>query len=173
MILSLLRNLIFSLIIVIFESSVLSNIYFFPVTPDFLLTFIVFISFANGQMLGISLAFFSGFIADYISMTPFGLTSFTLLVVSFVCGSMKRSFSTDNFLFQALVIAAATFAKSAILVFLSFFYGKSIQTYDLTELPFWIEMAANTFLAPFCFKFFSRFLPFLKISFEVEMNELK
>ncbi|MBQ5781662.1 MAG: rod shape-determining protein MreD, partial [Spirochaetaceae bacterium] len=74
-----LRALLFAFIIIVIQTTILTNLYFLPILPDLLLILILFISFFDGPIIGMTVAFLSGFILDVASLSPFGLNSFYLV----------------------------------------------------------------------------------------------
>lgn len=160
-----LRGLLFAFIIIVLQTTILTNLYFLPILPDLLLIFILFISFFDGPIIGMTVAFLAGFIFDAASLSPFGLNSFYLVQIAFFMAELKKSFAARSIFLPCFTTLMATFFKALIFFVLAFFYGKSIKVYDFTNYIFWGELLLNVILAPFLFKFFGLFDTFLKVPF--------
>lgn len=133
------------------ESVILSNIVFLPVTPDLVLLIVVYVSFMNSPVTGITSGFISGLVLDFLSASPIGLNAFVKTITCFVVGKFSGSFNPNRFLIPALMGFCSTIFKAFMTWVLSFFFGSNILIYKLSDNVFWFEILANTICAPLVF----------------------
>ncbi|MDR0497946.1 MAG: rod shape-determining protein MreD [Treponema sp.] len=145
-------GVIFILIAVLLQSTVLSRlvIYIYAV-PDLALCILVFIAYVNGTMTGQFTGFISGFLLDFLSAAPLGLNAFVRTLVGALTGLFKDTFYLDFLFFPMLLCAGATVFKVLVFFLLHLIFPDSVPSYDPLTLTLWIELAMNTFSAPFLF----------------------
>jgi rod shape-determining protein MreD len=141
----------------LFESSILSNIMFLPAVPDFLLICVVYYSFQHGKTAGEVSGFVSGLFLDFLSGCPFGLNCLFRTIIGYLGGFFDKTFSMDGFIVPATICFIATFVKVVSIALVSVFYPSVVNTYHIFSPVFGFELLANSFLAPFVFKFLSFF----------------
>lgn len=163
-------SLVISFCLLIVETALLSNITVLPAVPDLLLLCLLFIAFYNGSVAGEVHGFFSGLFLDFLSAAPLGLNSLMRTIIGFLAGLFKNNFNADKIFIPAILASSATLFKALALFVISFFYGKSIATYQLTESVFWIELGMNTILAPLVFRFLDLFQSVLIVRHEDEVR---
>jgi rod shape-determining protein MreD len=152
-------TLLFALIAMLLQSTVLRRLAF-P-SPDFTLSILVFSAYMNGSMTGQLTGFFSGLLLDFLSAAPLGLNAFIRTIIGAVMGRIKSVFVFDAVLLPAALCATATSLKALLLFLLSLLFAETVVAYSLTTPVFWIELALNAFTAPFLFallKLFSSLL---------------
>jgi len=136
----------------LFEAAILSNIFFLPAIPDFLLICVMFFSFNGGKIAGECAGFLSGLFLDCLSGCPFGLNSLYRLVIGYFAGYFQKTFTLDAIILPAIICFLATLLKFFLTSVISLFYPNVVNTYRLFSLEFGFELAMNVILAPPVFK---------------------
>jgi rod shape-determining protein MreD len=159
------KQLFFSLFLILIaallQSTLLFRLSIHYATPDIALLILVFVSYSNGRLAGQLTGFFGGLLLDFISFSPLGLNIFVRTVIGYLAGLFKGLFFLDKLFLPMILCAGATFLKAGLLFVLHFLFSGAVPSYDFSALPFWIELALNTVLAPFLFallKLFSNLL---------------
>jgi rod shape-determining protein MreD len=151
---------IFIIIALLLQSTLLSRLsVFFHINavPDLALCILVFSAYLNGTMTGQTSGFISGLFIDFISRSPLGLNLFIRTVIGGLTGMAHRSLILDKVFLPAALCALATFLKALLLFALHFLFAGAVPAYSWTAPLFWKELALNTVLAPFLFKFLNSF----------------
>ena len=78
------------LIVILFETALLSNIRLLPVVPDILLLVLLYISVFNGSLTGEVTGFFSGLMLDFLSAAPLGLNCLLRTLIGFIAGLFNK-----------------------------------------------------------------------------------
>ncbi len=151
----------FSVCVIIFESTILTNISFLPVTPDLLLIFIIFISIHNRVILSEVSGFTSGLIFDFLTAAPLGLHALMRTIIAYVASTVKEYVLITRIIVPMLFVLVATVLKMIMLLILSFLYPGSVFSYSMFSGVFITELILNTVLAPLLFAFFSLFSPLI------------
>ena len=133
------------------SATILSNIAFLPVVPDLVLVLIVYVSFANGTVVGTTAGFFSGLLLDFLSAAPIGLNACTKTLTGFIAGKFTGSFNLDRVAIPFAMGVVATVLKAVSILVLSFFFGPGIVTYRVVGADFWLELFANGVSTPVVF----------------------
>lgn len=141
----------------VFETSILSNIYFLPVIPDFLLLFTIYVSIQKGGVHGESVGFFSGLFLDFFSICPLGLNSLLRTIIGFIFGLFHLNIGTSGIFVPMGIGLVATIIKILLTGLISIFFPGVIYSYSLFSSIFWVECLLNTLLAPILFFIFSKF----------------
>lgn len=149
--------IVFILSFLFFECSILSNLVFLPVIPDFLLLFTVYISVQKGSLHGESVGFFSGLLLDFVSAAPLGLNAFLRTIIGFLSGLLHLTVGTSGILTPIILGVTATFSKVFLVYVISFFFPAVELTYDFFSKIFLFECVFNGLLAPVLFYIFSKF----------------
>ena len=84
---------IVAVILVLIQTALFSHIPFFHITADLLLVFITFVAINNGSRLAMLLGFASGVLLDFMSISPFGLSSFILTFIAFFLGKLPGNYT--------------------------------------------------------------------------------
>jgi rod shape-determining protein MreD len=107
----------------------------------------------TGQLTG----FFSGFFLDFLSAAPLGLNAFIRTLVGALAGLLKGNFFLDFLFLPMALCAGATLLKALAYFLLHQLLAGAVPAYSLLLPAFWVELAMNTFLAPFLFAFLKLF----------------
>ncbi|MCL2231841.1 MAG: rod shape-determining protein MreD [Treponema sp.] len=151
-------GLVFILIAVLLQSTILSRLVFYiRVVPDIALVILVFSAYLNGTMTGQLTGFFSGFLLDFLSAAPLGFHAFVRTLIGGLTGFIKGTFFLDFFFLPMALCAGATAFKALIYFLLHLVLAGAVPLYNVFGLYFWIEMGLNTLLAPFLFAFLKLF----------------
>ncbi|MDR2793048.1 MAG: rod shape-determining protein MreD [Treponema sp.] len=147
----------FTAVAILLQSTLLSHLAIYHAVPDLALGILVFSSYFNGVMTGQLTGFFSGLIIDFLSAAPLGLNTLVRTIVGALSGLIKGIFVFDEIFLPMLLCGMATVLKAVILLLLHILFGESIRAYPIREPLFWVELALNTFIAPFLFALLRRF----------------
>jgi len=153
---------IVALLLVLIQTALFSHIPFFHITADLLLIFIAFVAINNGSRLAMILGFVSGLLLDFMSIAPFGLSSFILTFIAFFLGKLHGHYNLTHFIFPFIIAIVATAIKFFLLLLLHFLFSTSIKTYSIYDSIFLIELALNIVFAPCLFFSLNRFPSFFK-----------
>ena len=155
------RNFITSVLFILsflfFESSILSNITFLPVIPDFLLLFTVYVSIQKGSLQGESIGFSSGLLIDFISAAPLGFNALLRTIIGFISGLFHLTIGTTGIFTPMIIGVVATSLKVLFTYFISFFFPGVVLAYSFFSKIFLFECIFNGLLAPIMFFIFSKF----------------
>ena len=86
------------LVVVLFETALLSNIVFLPVVPDLLLLVVLYISVFNGSLVGETTGFVSGLLLDFITAAPLGLNCLLRTLMGFLAGFFHNLLNVSGIL---------------------------------------------------------------------------
>lgn len=153
---------IVAVLLILIQTTLFSHIPFFLITADFLLIFIGFVAINNGSRLAMLLGFVSGLLVDFMSISPFGLSSFILTFVAFFLGKLHGHYNLSHFIVPFILSFILTFIKFLLLLLLHFLFGTSIKIYSIYSSVFLIELALNVVFAPCLFFTLNRFPTFFK-----------
>jgi rod shape-determining protein MreD len=148
---------IFIIIAALLESTVLRRLAVYHAVPDLALCILVYSAYTNGSMTGQLSGFFSGFLIDFLSAAPLGLNALIRTLVGALTGMLKGTFFLDLVFLPMALCAGATLIKVIAYFLIHFLLAGSMPTYSLTSPILWVELALNTFLAPFLFGFLKLF----------------
>jgi rod shape-determining protein mreD len=153
---------IVAVLLILIQTALISHIPFFLITADLLLIFISFVAINNGSRFAMILGFTSGLLLDFMSISPFGLSSFILTIVAFFLGKLHRHYNLTHFIFPFIIAIVATFIKFLLLLLLHFLFSSSIKIYSIYDSIFLIELALNVAFAPCLFFCLNHFPSFFK-----------
>jgi len=161
MIRSIIWTLVFCIVAVILQSTLIGMIPFATVKPDLALCVLVFSAYVNGTMTGQVSGFFSGLFQDFLSVAPLGMNCLIRTLIGALAGIFKGAFFLDFFLMPFILCTIATLLKAFILFILHLIMGQSIPSYSFITSPFWIELGLNALCGPLLFFLLKRFKPML------------
>lgn len=153
---------IVAVLLILIQTTLFSHIPFFLITADFLLIFIGFVAINNGSRLAMLLGFVSGLLVDFMSISPFGLSSFILTFVAFFLGKLHGHYNLSHFIVPFILSIILTFIKFLLLLLLHFLFSASIRIYSIYDSVFLIELVLNVLIAPILFFSLNRFPTFFK-----------
>ncbi|MBQ4378220.1 MAG: rod shape-determining protein MreD [Treponema sp.] len=142
---------------VVFETAILSNMLFLPSVPDLILIISLYLSVHNGKIFGVSSGFVSGLFLDFLSVSPFGLHSLLRTVIGYLAGIFNKTLNMQGIFLPVLIGFSATIFKTLLIFIISVFFPDSVVPYSLLSRSFLFELAANSILTPFVFKFLDIF----------------
>ena len=140
-----------------FETAILTNIVIFPVIPDLLLLFTVYVAIHRGSLIGETNGFFSGLFLDILSASPLGLNALLRTIIGFIGGLFFLTLNTNGFLVPVFLGVSATLIKALLQQLISFFFPNIVYTYDFLNINIWLECLVNGLIAPVLFFVFSKF----------------
>jgi rod shape-determining protein MreD len=137
------------------QVSVLHYFRLFGVKPDLFLICVVVVSLYFEVEYALLISFLCGVLKDIFSISPFGLNTFLLPVISFLVMKISRKLALDN----TPVICAAVFLLAVLYDILS----RIALGYLGTVVPFWaflritlLESLYTAAIFPLTFKLFKR-----------------
>ncbi len=146
---------------VLVETSLLSNVVFIPVIPDFVLICNLYIAVNNGKNAGQLMGFTSGLFLDFLSSAPFGMNCLIRTLIGYFSGALNKLLNLNS-IFVAMVLGLVTTLVKAFFIFLiSLLYPRYVNSYNIFSMTFVIELGLNTILTPFMFKFLNCFSNFI------------
>ncbi len=148
------RTIISAIVIgafVLIQTTLLSKITIFGVTPDIAMIILVCISIRNGSMVGQISGFATGILEDLLSLSPLGFHCFIKTATGFLFGLFRGSVFIDPVLIPLLIGVIATVFKGLVASFLSIFIKFPGTIYDIFSVKLWIEVGFNAVLSPFIF----------------------
>jgi rod shape-determining protein MreD len=125
--------------------------------PDVALMILIFSAYYNGSMTGQLTGFLSGILLDFLSASPLGLNSLIRTIIGAVSGLVKGFLILDAVFLPMLLCAVGTLFKAFLLLLLHVLFSDNVHVYPLMEPTLLVELAFNTFLAPFLFALLNRF----------------
>ena len=152
------------LILVVFvlvETALLSNIFFLPAMPDFLLLCVLYFAIRNGKVAGELTGFVSGLLLDFLSGSPFGLNCLVRTVIGFLCGYFHRMMNYESFFVNFIAGFCATIAKAILIYVVSLLFPNYVNSYNIFSSVFALELGMNTLLCPLVIKLLRNFDSFV------------
>ena len=102
-----LRNLLLIALALFIQSSLVSEMSVFGVTPDLVLLVLVYIGISYGQMEGAIFGFLAGFLQDTYTPDHMGLNALAKSIVGFVVGYGRGGVVADSFVVQSSIVFGA------------------------------------------------------------------
>lgn len=146
---------------VLIETALLSNIYFLPAVPDFLLICVLYFSIRNGKVAGEITGFVSGLLLDFLSGSPFGLNCLVRTLLGFAGGFFYRMMNYESFWVNIVAGFFATLLKAIVIYLISLMFPHYINSYHIFSSVFALELAMNAFFAPLIIKLLRGFDSFI------------
>ncbi|MFO7850279.1 MAG: rod shape-determining protein MreD [Spirochaetia bacterium] len=147
------RSILFFAIIVlviILQSTVLSEIQIQGVRPDFALILLIFFSHVTGPMQGKFIGFAGGLVKDFLSLAPLGFHGVIDTTAGHVFGFSKEKVYIDPITLPVVLAVSATVLKS-IWSFILFALFIPENIWSVFGIQFFIEIALNGVAAPFIY----------------------
>lgn len=150
--------IVFSLILIVVDSSLVKFLSIAGIVPDILVVWIVYIAIREGQVAGTTVGFFIGLVMNLLGMTEhmLGLAALAKTVAGFTAGYFYNENKTYNTLggYQFIVIVAVASLVHNILYFIIFLQGSEvswIQSVLFYGIPTTAYTAAIALLPMFAF----------------------
>lgn len=122
---------IFSLILIVVDSTLVKFLSIAGIVPDILVVWIVYIAIREGQIAGTTAGFFIGLVMNLLGMTEsmLGLAALAKTVAGFTAGYFYNENKTYNTLggYQYIVIVAVASLMHNILYFIIFLQGSELS----------------------------------------------
>jgi rod shape-determining protein MreD len=154
-------TVVFTLVAVLLQSTLLSRLALYHAVPDLALEILVYCAFVNGTMTGQLSGFFSGLFQDFISGAPLGLNTFIRTLLGALTGFLKGAFFLDVVFLPMILCAAATLLKATMLFLLHLLLAGAVPAYPLFAPTLWVELMLNSLSAPLLFGLLRLFRPLL------------
>lgn len=150
-------------ITVIVQSTLLTRISVFGVTPDLALILIVFFSNRTGSMKGQISGFAAGIIEDIISLAPIGFHAFIKTVSGFLFGLTRGKLFLDPVFMPLVLTAGATLLKYLLAALLGVLFVSPGLLEPVFNAKMGIEIGLNAVISPFLFGFLKLFKAFKRV----------
>lgn len=157
MIKSYLSSFLILIVFVLIETALLSNIFFLPAIPDFLLLCVLYFSIRNGKVAGELTGFFSGLLLDFLSGSPFGLNCLIRTTIGFLGGFFHRMMNYESFFVNFIAGFFATIIKAVLIYLVSLLFPNYVNSYNIFSSVFALELGMNTILCPAVIKLLRSF----------------
>jgi rod shape-determining protein MreD len=154
-------TVIFTLVAVLLQSTLLSRLALYHAVPDLALGILVYCACTNGALAGQLSGFFSGLFLDFISGAPLGLNTFIRTLLGALAGLLKGAFFLDALFLPVILCAAATLLKAGFLFLLHLLLAGAVPAYPLSAPTLWVELMLNGVSAPLLFGLLRLFRPLL------------
>lgn len=142
----------------IIESSILSNLSFLFVVPDFVLICTIYFALLNGKVEGESTGFISGLFLDFVSGVPLGFNCLIRTIIGYVFGLFSSSVIITGIVMPILSVGLGTILKTVLIQLVTLFFPNvSIYVTGLFSYEFLFELGINVIMAPIIFKFLGFF----------------
>ncbi|MBQ3836215.1 MAG: rod shape-determining protein MreD [Treponema sp.] len=161
MIKSYISSFLILIVFVLIETALLSNIFFLPAMPDFLLLCVLYFSIRNGKVAGELTGFASGLLLDFLSGSPFGLNCLVRTAIGFFAGFFHRMMNYESFFVNSIAGFFATLLKAGLIYFISLLFPNYVNSYHIYSSVFALELAMNTVLCPIVIKLLRSFDSFI------------
>jgi len=148
---------------IIIQSTLLSRIAVWGVTPDIALILIVFFSNRYGSLRGQISGFASGLIEDFISLSPLGFHAFIKTLSGFIFGLTKGRIFLDPVFIPLVLTAAATLFKHLMAGLLGVIFVAPDLIGPVFTLKLGIEIGLNAIISPFLFGLLRLFKIFKRV----------
>ena len=134
-------------ITIILQTTVLGNVAFRNVKPDFVLIMIILISNYLGGIKGQLIGFLSGLVEDFLSLSPFGFNALIKTVIGYLSGKTEGKIFLDPIVVPIIFVFTGTMIKSflSFMLILVFSPEKADAVFSITLL---IETGMNIIITP-------------------------
>jgi rod shape-determining protein MreD len=123
--------IVFSLLLIVVDSSLVKFLSIAGIVPDILVVWIVYIAIREGQIAGTTAGFFIGLVMNLLGMTEsmLGLAALAKTIAGFTAGYFYNENKTYNTLggYQFIVIVAVASLVHNILYFIIFLQGSELS----------------------------------------------
>lgn len=155
-------SVIFSLVLCLIDTAIISHISFLKFRPALVLLLVIFVAAYNGSLAGTIAGFFAGLILDFLSLAPLGLHSAIFVIISFTVGKLHGQYNLSRIFVPAVLAFLACIAQSLLLYLFRFIFGSNIIVPGYQTIDFWIGLALTVVCAPLMFAVFNLFPSLLK-----------
>ena len=136
---------------IVIQSTLVSRIAPWGVTPDIGLILLVFFSNRTGTLKGEVTGFFSGLVEDFISLSPLGFHTFIKTLTGYLYGLTRGKFFIDPVFMPLILITAATLFKYIMGGLLGAIFVSPELMEPVFSVKMGIELGLNAILSPFIF----------------------
>ena len=161
MIKSYVSSFVILVVFVLIETALLSNIFFLPAIPDFLMLCVLYFSIRNGKVAGEITGFVSGLLLDFLSGSPFGLNCLIRTALGFLGGFFHRMMNYESIFVNFITGLFATLVKAALIYIVSLLFPNYVNSYHVFSSVFAVELGMNTVLCPIVIKLLRSFDAFI------------
>lgn len=141
-----------SIVAVALQSTLLTKVTILGVIPQVLFVVVASLAYLEGESVGVSVAFFAGFLQDLLlPQSIVGLTALVWVLVSFTIGTLRRFIPHESVWMPVLAVALASAAAEGLYALLSIVMGQQWVSIADTAKITGLVVLYNTLLTPFVF----------------------
>lgn len=154
-------GIILVFITLVLQTTILVNISFRGIKPDFVLIMIILMSNNMGSIKGQLLGFFIGIIEDFVSLSPLGFNSLIKAILGYLAGKTAGKIFFDPILVPVIFVFLGTLIKKLLTFILLLIYIPEKSGFIFTSALL-IEIALNIIITPLLYLILKllRALPF-------------
>lgn len=159
------KNSYFGIILVfitlILQTTILANISFKGIKPDYVLIMLILLSNNMGSIKGQLLGFSTGIVEDFLSLSPLGFNSLIKTIIGYLSGTTYGKIFLDPIFVPIIFVFLGTLIKSLLsYLLLSIFIAEKAEFIFTSALL--IEIALNILITPLLYLILKliRVLPF-------------
>ncbi len=145
---------------IVFQSTLISRIAPWGVTPDIALILIVFFANRTGRMKGEITGFAAGLVEDFLSLSPLGFHAFIKTLIGYLVGLTRGKIFIDPVFMPLILITGATLFKYLFGGLLGAIFISPQMMEPVFSVKMGIELGINAVLSPFIFAFLKLFKAF-------------
>jgi len=147
-----LSSLLFLLVLIIFQSTLLNKIELFDTKPDLVLIVIVIFSNYFGSLKGELFGAASGLVEDFITLSPLGFNTFVRTLTGYLAGVTREKIFLDPIVTPVILVIFFTLFRAVINYLLLIIFASDSATMVFTT-TFIIHIVMNIILTPFILLF--------------------
>lgn len=150
-------SIIFMMIFVLLQTTLMHHIAIEGVIPDLSLIVLIFLANRNGRVTGETAGFAGGLVEDFLSLSPMGFHALMKTVIGFLYGYTFGVVFIGSLLMPMLMVGIASLIKAflASVIIALFQVPGSIHSFFSWQTM--IEVGYNMILSPFMFAFLGIF----------------
>ena len=148
--------LFLGLVIISVQSTILHNFQYSAVTPDLTLIFVIYLGIFYGQIGGILLSFFLGYMLDIVSGSPFGVYTLLRIVIFILTKQATKNFYFGGILPQLSFVFLLSILDGILLVLVLYLSGSVVILGSLAIKIVMIQTFLTVIVSPVLFYFFGK-----------------
>jgi len=134
-------------ITLILQTTILANISFKGIKPDFVLILLVLMSNNMGSIKGQLLGFSTGIVEDFLSLSPLGFNSLIKAIIGYLAGITSGKIFFDPILVPMIFVFLGTLIKNFLMYLLLSIFIPEKAGFIFTSALL-IEISLNTIITP-------------------------
>lgn len=144
--------ILISLLMIIIQMALFSNIEIFGVSPDLVFVYVVCFAIIRNEVESVFIALFTGIIRDAFFPGVFGINTIVYIITAYLIGFVQKRIYKDSLIVPMLFTFISTYSKG--LIYYSYLYLISYKfdfmEYALEKIP--LESLVNSLISIIIFK---------------------